>query len=97
VLAILLGAGAVLMAGCAGSSIADRLPPSLGGLPEGTPARPERRAAYPAVNDMPPPRPTTILTSEEQMKVEDELAAARNRNTASPSSRKPDGSSPESR
>jgi hypothetical protein len=31
------------------------------------------------VNDLPPPRETTVLTSEEQKKLQDELAAARAR------------------
>jgi len=31
------------------------------------------------VNDVPPPRETTVLTSEEQKKLQDELATARDR------------------
>ena len=34
---------------------------------------------YPAVNDMPPPRATTVLTDAETRKLESELVAARNR------------------
>jgi hypothetical protein len=74
----LLG-GALLLAGCAASSIADNVPTAVGGLPEGAPARPQSPGAYPAVHDMPPPRATNVLTEEEQKKLEDELAAARQR------------------
>jgi hypothetical protein len=67
-----------LMTGCA-SSVADRVPTAVGGLPEAAPARPETPYAYPAVHDMPPPRSETVLTAEQQKQVEDELVAARNR------------------
>jgi hypothetical protein len=68
---------AVGLAGCA-STFAD-LPPQLGGLPAGTPERAAVTPAYPAVHDMPPPRPNTVLTPEEQKKAEAELAAIRAR------------------
>jgi len=75
-----LFAGASLLGGCsAGSSVADHVPTALGGLPEGTPQRPKTTSAYPPVHDMPPPRPTTVLTDAEQTKLESDLAAARNR------------------
>jgi hypothetical protein len=67
-----------VMTGCA-SSVADRVPTAVGGLPEAAPARPETPYAYPAVHDMPPPRSETVLTSEQQKQVEDELVAARNK------------------
>jgi hypothetical protein len=51
----------------------------MGGLPAGAPPRPTTTGAYPAVNDVPPPRETTVLTSEEQKKLQDELAAERAR------------------
>jgi hypothetical protein len=93
VLAALLLAGAVIITGCAAATIADHVPVVAGGLPEGTPPRPETPAAYPAVNDMPPPRASAVLTGEEQKKIEDELVAARNRAaTAGGSSGKPAGS-----
>ena len=73
--------GAVFLAlglgGCA-STFAD-LPPQLGGLPAGTPERAAVAPDYPAVHDMPPPRPNTVLTPEEQKKAEAELAAIRAR------------------
>jgi hypothetical protein len=75
----LLLASLMLVAGCASSSTGDHLPTAMGGLPAGAPSRPATTGAYPAVNDVPPPRETTVLTSEEQKKLQDELAAARER------------------
>ena len=70
---------AAIMTGCASSGVVDRVPTAVGGLPEGAPPRPETPTAYPAVHDMPPPRSETVLTSEQQKQVEEELIAARNR------------------
>lgn len=53
----------------------------LVGLPENTPPRPAAPAAYLAVHDIPAPRDSTVLTPEEQARVEKELAAARDRQT----------------
>ena len=79
-LAAALIAGAGLLGGCTGANtIADHLPTALGGLPDGTPQRPTTAAAYPAVHDMPPPRPTAVLSDAEQTKLEGDLVAARNR------------------
>jgi hypothetical protein len=88
--AALLLAAAVLLTGCSSNIIADHMPTVAGGLPEGTPARPETPTAYPAVHDLPPPRTDTVLTAEEQKKLEDELIAARNRTSGAPA--KPAGS-----
>jgi hypothetical protein len=51
------------------------------GLPAGTPERPVTTAGYPAVHDMPPARPA-VLSSQEQIKMEDELVAVRTRQQA---------------
>jgi hypothetical protein len=59
------------------SSVLSEIPAQMGGLPAGTPARPETPPAYPAVHDMPPPRSAAVLTEEERKKVEAELAAMR--------------------
>ena len=89
---LLLLAIAAAMAGCAAANYAG-MPTAVGGLPEGTPPRPQTVSPYPAVNDMPPPRGTTVLTSEEQMKAEDDLAAARDRAASAAGSKsKPAGS-----
>ncbi len=69
--------GGVILASC--SSIGDHLPTAAGGLPAGAPPRPTTSGSYPAVHDMPPPREQTVLTDEEQKKLEDDLIAARNR------------------
>jgi hypothetical protein len=79
-LAAALIAGAGVLGGCsAGSTVADHLPTALGGLPDGAPQRGTTSAAYPAVHDLPPPRPTTVLTDAEQTRLEGDLVAARNR------------------
>ena len=78
--AALLFAGALILTGCA---VGDHMPAAVGGLPAGTPQRPATPAAYPAVNDTPPPRSSTVLTDEEQKKLQDDLQAARKR-TANP-------------
>ncbi|HEY2185107.1 MAG TPA: hypothetical protein VGH39_08935 [Xanthobacteraceae bacterium] len=90
VLAALLISVAAIIAGCA-STIADHAPKVMGGLPDSTPARPTAPAAYPAVHEMPPPRSSNVLTSQEQKKLEDELVDARNRAAAAAASGKPAG------
>jgi hypothetical protein len=55
----------------------DAIPTWAGGEPVGTPERPASVAEYPPVNDRPAPRATTIITEQEQAKVESDLAAAR--------------------
>jgi hypothetical protein len=68
-------AGSVLLAAC--SSMVSAIPTQLGGLPAGTPSRPDDPPTYPAVHEMPPPRSAAVLTEEERKKVEAELAAMR--------------------
>jgi hypothetical protein len=48
-------------------------------LPQGVPERPAVQPAYPAVHDMPPARPTAIMTDEELKRAQAELVAARDR------------------
>jgi hypothetical protein len=86
----LLLAGAMILAGCSGSIIADHMPSMAGGLPEGTPQRPADPPAYPAVHDAPPARASAVLTDEEQRKLEADLAAARER-VSNPPTGKPAG------
>ena len=45
--------------------------------PETAPAAPAAQLPYPAVHDIPPARTTTPLTTEEQQKLERDLAATR--------------------
>ena len=73
---------ATVLSGCA--PIIDRLPSELGGLPAGAPARPEAPYEYPAVHDMPPNRASTPMTEEEQVRLEKELIAVRDRQEGSP-------------
>ncbi len=70
---------AAALAGCAPGSAIDRLPGEVGGLPAGAPARPVTSYQYPAVHDMPPARSATPMSEEEQVKLEKELAATRDR------------------
>jgi len=77
----LLFSAALMVAGCTGTT-ADHAPTSVGGLPGDAPAQQTAPSAYPAVNDVPPPRSDTLLSSEEQKKLEEELAQARNRAAA---------------
>lgn len=72
-----LGLGAGLL-GCTPGPMIDRLPDSVG-LPQGAPARPATPYHYPAVHDMPPPRATKPMSEEEQVKLEKELQAVRDR------------------
>ena len=48
-------------------------------LPAGAPARPETPYEYPAVHDMPPDRPSSPMTEEEQVRLEKELINVRDR------------------
>jgi hypothetical protein len=59
--------------------LGDRLPSDLGGLPAGAPARSATTYQYPAVHDMPPPRSTKTMSEEEQVRLEKELRAVRDR------------------
>ena len=69
---------AVALAGCAPGPVIDRLPGDVG-LPAGTPVRPATSYQYPAVHDMPPARSATPMSEEEQVKLEKDLAAIRDR------------------
>jgi hypothetical protein len=68
----------VALAGCSSSQLADDMPASVA-LPSDAPARPATPYVYPAVHDMPPPRSTEPMSAEDQIKMERELAAARDR------------------
>jgi hypothetical protein len=69
---------AVMLAGCSAGAVIDQLPGKIG-LPAEAPARPVAPYQYPAVHDMPPPRAVPTLTDEQQVKLEDELKKARDR------------------
>jgi hypothetical protein len=68
---------AATLAGC--SSVADNIPTSMGGLPEGVPARPAVPPAYPAVHDLPPPRADSALSDVESRRLREDLKKTRNR------------------
>jgi hypothetical protein len=52
------------------------------GLPAGAPARPAEPVAYPAVHDMPAARTEPVLDPAEQVKIENDLKTARDRQEA---------------
>ena len=54
----------------------------LMGLPANTPPRPANPGEYLPVHDVPPPREETVLDRSQQEKLEKELLAARDRQTA---------------
>lgn len=76
-----IGAGwlALALAGCSPGPAIDRLPEGLGGLPAGVPSRPVAPYQYPAVHDMPATRSAKPLSEEEQVRLEKELQATRDR------------------
>jgi hypothetical protein len=66
--------GALILTGCASGPSG----PFAGlAAPDAAPAAPAAQLPYPAVHDLPPPRGTTPLTTEEQQKLERDLAATR--------------------
>ena len=69
------------LAGCTAGPMIDSLPANVG-LPAGAPERPVTPYQYPAVHDMPPPRATPAMSEEEQVRVEKELSATRDRQEA---------------
>jgi hypothetical protein len=77
-----------VLAGCSSAPMIDGLPANVG-LPAGTPERPATPYQYPAVHDMPPPRPTQPMSEEQQKKLENELAAVRDRQEAREEPKKP--------
>jgi hypothetical protein len=68
----------VALAGCSSGQVIDDLPANLG-LPADAPARPATPYQYPAVHDMPPPRTSAPMSAEDQLRLEKELTAVRNR------------------
>ena len=88
ILAALTLATATALAGCSSGAVIDKLPGDMG-LPAGTPERPTTPYVYPAVHDMPPPRPTQPMSEEQQKKLENELAAVRDRQEAREEPKKP--------
>jgi hypothetical protein len=75
---------ATVLGGCSASSVVDRLPAEVGGLPATAPARPEKPYEYPAVHDMPPARASVPMSEEDQAKLEKELTNVRDRQEGRP-------------
>jgi hypothetical protein len=81
-MALFIATAAGSLAGCSSASsvLIDHVPTAVGGLPEGSPERPAQPMTYPAVHDIPPTRGPTVLTAAEKKRLQDELAATRERN-----------------
>jgi hypothetical protein len=73
---------AALVGGCANTSaanIGESLPQAWGGLSPDAPKRPASEAEYPAVHDLPADRPEKPLDADQQLRLQKDLAATRNR------------------
>src|SRR5664279_3797314 len=77
-----------VLAGCSSAPMIDGLPSNVG-LPAGTPERPATPYQYPAVHDMPTPRPTQPMSEEQLQNLENELAVVRDRQEAREGAKKP--------
>lgn len=77
-LGLTLGLAAGL-GGCATGAMLEQLPASIGGEPTDLPAKPAVAYQYPAVHDMPPTRVDAPMSDNEQVRMEKELRAARDR------------------
>jgi hypothetical protein len=75
-----LGLAGALSA-CVPASVFEKLPGDMG-VPAGTPEAPATPYKYPAVHDMPPSRQEPVMTEEQQVKLEKELNAERERQEA---------------
>ncbi len=72
------------LGGCAAGSMGEELPQSMGGLPADAPKAPQTPYKYPAVHDMPPPRATPTMSDADQVRLEHELQATRDRVEGNP-------------
>ena len=68
----------MVLGGCSSGAFIDKLPGDMA-EPADAPARPATPYVYPAVHDMPPARATPTMTEDQQIKLENDLAAARDR------------------
>ncbi len=89
----------VALSGCAagGGGVGDQLPQSMGGLPQGAPARPDKPRAFPGVYDTPAPRSTKPLDDSDQLWLQRELQGVRDRQeqvTADPDAPPPEAQKP---
>ncbi len=66
------------LVGCSSGQIMDKMPEGMG-LPSNAPARPAVPYDYPAVHDVPAQRDAPTLTEDQQVKLQRDLAAARDR------------------
>ena len=74
-------AGLATLTACAanGGPLGSDIPANFGGLPADAPQRPSQPAPYPEVHALPPDRAAKTLTPDQQLKLEQDLAATRTR------------------
>lgn len=82
------------LGGCASGGMLDQLPAAVGGEPASLPPRPNTDYKFPAVHDMPPERAAVPLTDREQVRLEQELQQARDRQEALATDTAPPGPAP---
>jgi hypothetical protein len=70
------------LGGCASGGMLEQMPAAVGGEPAGLPAKPKTGYQYPAVHDMPPDRASEPLSDSDQVRLEKELQAARDKQEA---------------
>lgn len=75
-------AGAILLSCVLGGCASQMADAPLVGLPANTPARPATPAEYLPVHDLPAARQETVLNPDQRAKLEKDLVAARDRQTA---------------
>jgi hypothetical protein len=69
---------ALMLGGCSSGAFIDKLPGDMA-EPVDAPARPVTPYVYPAVHDIPPPRATPTMSEDQQIKLEKDLAAVRDK------------------
>jgi hypothetical protein len=70
---------AAALPGCSTNAVIDAMPTAVG-EPANAPVRPVADTyQYPAVHDMPPPRQDQLMTDEQEVKMEQDLANVRDR------------------
>lgn len=79
---LMLIAGVAGLAACSSASsvFVDHIPNAIGGLPAGAPERTATPVSYPPVHDIPTNRGPTVFTAAEKKRLQDELAATREKN-----------------
>ncbi|HEX5212620.1 MAG TPA: hypothetical protein VFW22_12920 [Pseudolabrys sp.] len=90
---------AMVLGGCSSGALIDKLPGEMA-EPADAPTRPVTPYVYPAVHDIPPPRATPTMSEDQQIKLEKDLAVARDKQethekaAVAPAKKKPPAAQP---